>query len=259
MEIYQTRASQPQSYTLPSRPARTQNTFDSPWTPVDPRMPFYPTGFTAFAPSPGPNGELYARQGSASAPSSPEASKPSPSPEKRPRSGRTSAKGKEKDRSTGWEHIVVAKNGLHLVTERPMERATKKSGVRTGGLDPQAKEKARRIRQLRACWNCWVQKVPVSVFYDQRLLEKLTMRQCSEGKTCDRCRKQFSPAADQLCCRSGFKDYESLFFPGSPCHFVPASLRSNVTRIHALTSPEERNRRPYLRAHRLFPRYRARR
>ena len=39
--------------------------------------------------------------------------------------------------------------------------------------------------------------------------------QCSEGTICERCRKRFasSPSADQLCCRSGFKDYEEAFFP----------------------------------------------
>lgn len=40
--------------------------------------------------------------------------------------------------------------------------------------------------------------------------------QCSEGEICDRCIKactKKSPSADQLCCRSGFSDYEPAFFP----------------------------------------------
>jgi hypothetical protein len=68
--------------------------------------------------------------------------------------------------SPGWAHIVVDGDGF-----RPFghehggdgERR-KKAGVRTGALDPEAKEKARRIRQMRACWNCWIQKIPVSRF-----------------------------------------------------------------------------------------------
>jgi hypothetical protein len=125
-------------------------------------MPAYPAGFVAFAPSPGPIGELYAEYESASAPPSPETSKSSQSMDKRSYSRKT-AKRKEKDSSPGWEHNVVAKGGLCRVSEIPEDDTKRKSGVRNGKLNPQTKEKARRIRKISACWICWIQKVPVSL------------------------------------------------------------------------------------------------
>ena len=132
-----------------------------PWTPVEQRVPLYPPGFTAFAPSPGPNGELYSEYGTKVVPT-PETRKSSlQTQEKQSRSGRTSSsKGKEKDHSPGWEHVVVAKGGLLRVSEIPKKETR---GCRTGELDHEAKEKARRIRKVHACWNCWTQKVPVSL------------------------------------------------------------------------------------------------
>ena len=42
------------------------------------------------------------------------------------------------------------------------EEVDMRSGIRKGKLDPETAEKARRIRRMKACWNCWIQKVPVS-------------------------------------------------------------------------------------------------
>jgi hypothetical protein len=226
---------QPQMYTLPSRPAKVQSDFNGPWNHVNQRMPDYPSGYVAFAPSPGPLVDFYIEHASAGVTPSPKVNTSSPSREKRFHPGKTpSAKGK--DRSAGWEHTVVAKGGLQRVVETPEEEQRKKGGVRTGALDPIAKEKARRIRQMRACWNCWVQKVPVSVHGHVGLIDRLMFKQCSEGETCDRCQKHFSPSAHQLCCRSGFKDYESTLFPGTHLLVVLVPPLSNLTRIHALAS-----------------------
>ena len=142
-----------------------------PWTPVEQRVPLYPPGFTAFAPSPGPNGELYAEYGT-SLQTSPGRRKSSQSQEKRSRSGRTSSsKGKEKDHSPGWEHVVVAKGGLLRVSEIPK---TETRGCRKGELDHETKERARRIRKLHACWNCWNQKVPVRLIPRREACRTLT-------------------------------------------------------------------------------------
>jgi len=186
-----------------------QNTFDDPWSPVEQRVPAFPAGFVAFAPSPGPNAEFYAKSESASVPPSPESRKSTQSPEEKSFPGRT-AKGKEKVNSPRWEHIVVSKGGLHRMSEIPEVDSKRKSGVRNGKLDPKTKEKARRIRKISACWTCWIQKVP-----------------CSEGEMCERCRtqcrKQPSLSTQRLCWRSGFKDYAATFFPD----FMHAHLRKN--------------------------------
>jgi hypothetical protein len=192
--------------------------FDDPWTPVDQRMPLYPSGFVAFAPSPGPNVDFSYAQYGTSVPPSPETSKSSQSQEKRTRSGRTSST-KRKEREQGWEHVVVAQGGLLKVSEISEEEPRRPTGCRTGGLDPKTKEKARRIRKVGACWSCWVQKVPVSVIPRQKPPRILTTCQCSEGEPCTKCRnvarKQSLLVPHQLCWRSGFKDYESTFFPGN--------------------------------------------
>ena len=142
-----------------------------PWTPVEQRVPLYPPGFTAFAPSPGPVAELCA-QYSTSVPS-PAVSHPSPqSQEKRVRSEKTSyTKGKGKDHSPRWEHVVAAKGGLRKMSEIPKKETR---GCRTGELDHETKEKARRIRKLHACWNCWIQKVPVSLVPSREKCQRLT-------------------------------------------------------------------------------------
>jgi hypothetical protein len=162
MTHYQTTAAyQPLSYALPSRPARVQNLFAGPWSPIEQRIPHFPPGFVAFAPSPGPNVEAYAGvEYGTGVSASPRTRKSSHHSRDQSRSARiSSAKGKEKDSSPGWEHVVVAKGGLRKMSEIPKKETR---GCRTGELDNKTKEKARRIRKVHACWNCWTLKVPVS-------------------------------------------------------------------------------------------------
>ncbi|CZR58090.1 uncharacterized protein PAC_07980 [Phialocephala subalpina] len=186
------------AYVQTTGPAKVSS--DGPWSPVAPQVPVYDSGYVAFLPSPGPAGEQDSEASQSQGQSRASSATHSPQPGKSPvakssRSKKASGKGKEKDVS-GWEHTVVSKGGLQFVSENVKEEVDMRSGIRKGKLDPETAEKARRIRRMKACWNCWIQKVP-----------------CSEEKTCERCTKLFSPVADQLCCRTGFKDYETTFFP----------------------------------------------
>lgn len=45
----------------------------------------------------------------------------------------------------------------------PDEQRSQRSGVRKGKLDPEVAENARMMRKVTACWNCWTQKVTVSL------------------------------------------------------------------------------------------------
>ncbi|KUJ15459.1 uncharacterized protein LY89DRAFT_783598 [Mollisia scopiformis] len=182
-----------QVFVQTSGPAKVSS--DGPWSPVAPQVPVYDSGYVAFLPSPGPAGEQDSETSQSRASSATHSPQPGDSSVSKRRSKKAGGKGKEKDVS-GWEHTVVSKGGLQFVSENVKEEVDVRSGIRKGKLDPETAEKARRIRRMKACWNCWIQKVP-----------------CSEEKTCERCTKLFSPVADQLCCRSGFKDYESTFFP----------------------------------------------
>jgi hypothetical protein len=75
-----------------------------------------------------------------------------------------SSKEKELSNSSGWEHVVVAKGGLpSLSAGNGEDEARRQNDRRPGRLDPQTKERARRIRRVGACWSCWIQKVPVSL------------------------------------------------------------------------------------------------
>lgn len=56
----------------------------------------------------------------------------------------------------------MSKGGLQFVSENVKDEVDMRSGIRKGKLDPETAEKARRIRRMKACWNCWIQKVPVS-------------------------------------------------------------------------------------------------
>ncbi|KAE9364605.1 hypothetical protein N431DRAFT_354919 [Stipitochalara longipes BDJ] len=67
---------------------------------------------------------------------------------------------------------------------------------RKGALDAETLRKAREVRKLGACWNCWVMKIP-----------------CSEGSICDRCRKKASSPVYRLCNRNPFTAYGDLLFP----------------------------------------------
>jgi hypothetical protein len=62
----------------------------------------------------------------------------------------------------GWEHIVVENGGL---THVPRSRETTPyvaGGRRKGKLSDEVKQKAAHVRSMKACWACWVAKVPVS-------------------------------------------------------------------------------------------------
>lgn len=178
-------ANQLQTLKLPSRPSDEQ-----PWTHMEYRVPRYEPGFTAFAPSPGPAAEDDQEE------IRPSLSVPkSRSREQSSRPKKSSFKGIERARGRAWENTVIQKGGVQLIMNSE-EHINQRGGVRKGKLDPDAAEKARKIRRITACWNCWIQKVP-----------------CSEGVSCDRCRRQFSPSSNQVCCRSHFKEYESALFP----------------------------------------------
>ncbi|KAK0110729.1 hypothetical protein ONS96_002328 [Cadophora gregata f. sp. sojae] len=174
---------------------------DSPWTPVDPQVTAWSPGFAAYLPSPGPQGEHDSEASPSRASSEAKSPKPSKSRVEKSRAskkaGGKSSKAKTNTTELTWEHAAICKDGLCFVSEN-REDEEKRIGVRSGKLDPNVAEKAKRMRKLKACWKCWIQKVP-----------------CSEGATCERCQKlkQFSPAADQLCCRAGFIDYAEVFFP----------------------------------------------
>ncbi len=85
---------------------------------------------------------------------------------------------------------------------------------RKGALDAETLRKAREVRKLGACWNCWVMKIPVSCLPPESWLS-LTMNQCSEGSICDRCRKKSNSPVYRLCNRNPFTAYGDLLFPGN--------------------------------------------
>lgn len=116
----------------------------------------------AFLPSPGPAGEQDSDVSRSRASSATHSPQPGKSRASKPRSKKAGGKGKEKDASHVWEHTVVSKGGLQFVSENVKEEVDMRSGIRKGKLDPETAEKARRIRRMKACWNCWIQKVPVS-------------------------------------------------------------------------------------------------
>jgi hypothetical protein len=58
---------------------------------------------------------------------------------------------------------VIQNDGLRRISEISSgDSSQEKYGRRKGKLDAKAAEKARRIRKVKACWDCWVMKVPVS-------------------------------------------------------------------------------------------------
>lgn len=137
------------SFTLPSRPSD-----DPPWTHCEPyRVARFEPGYTAFAPSPGPAAELDQEESRSSA-----SMQKSNSRGPGYRSKKSTSKGKERARE--WEHAVVQKGGLQMIMN-PEEQTSQRGGCRKGKLDPEAAERARKIRRITACWNCWIQKVPV--------------------------------------------------------------------------------------------------
>jgi hypothetical protein len=146
---------------LPLRPSKPYGGAEPSWNPLEHRVPRYDPGFAGFAPL-SPSESLL----NGTPPSSPEDSKLM-SPEMKASSTRIikSTKGKAKG-TLEWEHTVVRKGGLERVYEHTQKEPSQKSfGCRKGKLQPEVKEKARRVRKLGACWTCWVLKVQVSHQY----------------------------------------------------------------------------------------------
>ena len=167
LENYSIQSASPQSTYALSPSASHSNGFEAPWNHIgDPyRVPRSSPGFAAFAPSPGPAGEHYPediRHGVLEPSDSSQASK-SVAPAKRPRTSGKTSKGKEKA-DPGWEHTVIRKDGLTFISEvSSSDSSQDRYGRRKGKLDAKAAAKARKIRKLGACWDCWVMKVPVSL------------------------------------------------------------------------------------------------
>lgn len=169
-----------QNLPLPSRTSVfVHESPDGPWNHMHPsRAPpgNYGPGYTAFAPSPGPAAQQDPEQLRNGEPAGAslqiieysEGRKGSKKPDRRPKSRSprppSKAKGKGKAISShSWEHhSVVQKDGLALMT-KPPERSAIRQGIRKGKLDPEAADKARQVRRMTACWNCWIQKVPVII------------------------------------------------------------------------------------------------
>lgn len=169
-------ANRAQNLPLPSRTSVfVHESPDGPWNHMHPsRAPpgKYGPGYSAFAPSPGPaaqqdadelrNGASlqiieYSEGGNGKVSKKPDRRAKCRSP--RPPS---KAKGKGKVISHSWEHhSVVQKDGFALMT-KPPEKSAIRPGIRRGKLDPEAANKARQVRRMTACWNCWIQKVPVT-------------------------------------------------------------------------------------------------
>jgi hypothetical protein len=155
-----------------SRPPMLADISDAPWTHMHPRDPQgnYQQSFVGFTPSPRPAVEHEPdTQGSGASFQVIEFAADSKSktktkrPESRIRRPKPISKGKAKAIEHGWEHhSVIQRGGVPLMT-KPEEKVTQRSGIRRGKLDPDAAEKARKIRRMTACWNCWIQKVPVGV------------------------------------------------------------------------------------------------
>ncbi|CAG8957001.1 hypothetical protein HYFRA_00012481 [Hymenoscyphus fraxineus] len=155
---------------------------ESPWTHMQPsRVPTegYEPRYVAFVPSPEPAAKPVPEEPQNVAASfqiieycegQSKSKKNDRKAERKSRPPRLPAKGRGKKPITHtWEHhSVVQQDGFALLT-KPQEQAKVRHGVRKGKLDPDAAEKARKVRRLTACWNCWIQKVP-----------------CSIGKPCER-------------------------------------------------------------------------
>jgi len=172
MENYTTSSvNQTRPLSLTSRPSD-----EAPWTHMEPyRVPRYEPGYTAFAPSPGPAAEQDHEELRPSVSMSRGNSKGHGS-----RPAKSTLKGKERAKPNGWEHAVVQKGGLQLIMN-PDEQTSQRGGCRKGKLDPEAAEKARKIRRLTACWNCWIQKVPVHILEPLHVICKLTFDSAPKG------------------------------------------------------------------------------
>jgi hypothetical protein len=139
-------------------PPRTST--DDSWNPLEHRVPTFNPAYTAFAPESPPESIINEK------PELSKDTKPKQAIRKKPQLKKSVAK-RAKTKGISWQHTVVMNGGLQRVpdldaTAEEPDQNQKTFGVRKGALDPGTKEKARRIRQLKACWACWVLKVPVS-------------------------------------------------------------------------------------------------
>jgi hypothetical protein len=134
---------------------KPEDRFSEPWNQTALRVPRYESSFTAFGLSPEPDIESLPSPLSKSRPSHKKSS--SRSPKFAPGPGR-----KEESATSGWNHIVVEGGAMKTVNESKYDLGDHGSGGRrTGKLPKEAKEKAARVRKVKACWNCWQLKVPV--------------------------------------------------------------------------------------------------
>ena len=153
---YQTRLTE-SSFPLPK-----QDVFSPPWNQNNLRVSRYEPGFAAFE---GLSPEPEILNNVASSRKSKSDSRTSHK-KTNSRSSNTMTEPKRTDKavSPGWEHIVIGKGGLKTVSERKCEEHHGTGGRRKRKLEKEAKEKAARVRKVKACWNCWLLKVPVSDF-----------------------------------------------------------------------------------------------
>jgi hypothetical protein len=136
----------------PSPQPKPQDRFSPPWSQNELRVPRYQPGFVAFGLSPEPEVQSSPRKSKSRTKKS-----SSRSPKLALGPGR-----KEKSASPGWEHIVVEKGGLKVMSEGKYEDTNHGTGGRRKGkLDKKAADKAAIIRKMKACWPCWILKVPV--------------------------------------------------------------------------------------------------
>lgn len=91
---------------------------------------------------------------------------------------------------------------------------------RRGPLDGPTVKRARDVRKVGACWNCWLMKVP-----------------CSLGDPCDRCQKNLSHSPMRACSRAPLSKLTEAFFPGQfPIHSFRPLTNSYDYRVHQLSS-----------------------
>jgi hypothetical protein len=83
-----------------------------------------------------------------------------------------SKKTKEKNLEFRFENNLVDQKGGKPRMIRPEEPKGPRTGVRTKKLPPDVAAQALNVRRMTACWNCWIQKVPVSLGLDHTMRAK---------------------------------------------------------------------------------------
>ncbi|TVY47817.1 hypothetical protein LOCC1_G003937 [Lachnellula occidentalis] len=94
---------------------------------------------------------------------------------------------------------------------------------RRGPLDQSTFNKAKDVRRVGACWNCWLMKVP-----------------CSLGDPCDRCEKILSPSPLEVCSRAPLTTHTGVFFPDflhSHLDAIAINTYINDNVSHSIGSP----------------------